>query len=61
MDRMQGDHELEGGKKYMIIFSSLRWKLSISFRYECEQNTTVALAVPVTLSTKIISDIFLSH
>lgn len=33
----------------------------MSFRYECRQNTIVALAVPVTLSTKVIADIFLSH
>ena len=51
---MQGVHELEGRKRYMIIFSSLRWEFSISFHYECKRNTTVALAVPVTLSTKII-------
>lgn len=33
----------------------------ISFHYECQQNITVVLAVPVTLSTIVITAIFLSQ
>jgi hypothetical protein len=36
-------------------------KFSISFNYECWQQTTEVLAVPVTLSPTEITDIFISH
>lgn len=50
---------LEGEKAlFSLTFGR---NFNISFHYECRQNTTVVLAVPVTMSTIVDTDISLSH
>lgn len=48
---------LDGEKKLIFISTNFLMRFSISFNYECRQQTTVILAVPETLSPKEITDI----
>lgn len=48
---------LDGENHFILIFSNLYLKFSISFYYDCRQQTTVIVADSVTFLPKEITDI----
>lgn len=47
-------------KRYVFSFINFQLECDVDFNYKCRQQTTVVLAVPMTLSPVEITDIFVS-